>query len=182
NFTPLKEKRTQILREIYHTHLLEFLKEVKRRMLGSNRSDWCETFQAQIERLIQEGHLGHYVLQRNEGDHANPRTSEREVEDEQRQTDREVTQGEDGQRERSRSRRRADTWYCGTIVTISGGSATTTKAGVDTTPFSVITFDEKDMRYGPSWLDDSMVISVIAAKYKIERVLTDQGSSANILY
>ncbi|RDX77222.1 hypothetical protein CR513_42690, partial [Mucuna pruriens] len=30
--------------------------------------------------------------------------------------------------------------------------------------------------------DESMVISVVAAEYKIERVLIDQGSSANILY
>ncbi|RDX65434.1 hypothetical protein CR513_55907, partial [Mucuna pruriens] len=39
NFTPLKEKRTQILREICHTRLLEFLNEVKGWMLGSNQSD-----------------------------------------------------------------------------------------------------------------------------------------------
>ncbi|RDX87871.1 hypothetical protein CR513_30596, partial [Mucuna pruriens] len=46
----------------------------------------------------------------------------------------------------------------------------------------VITFIDRDMRRGGPRCDEPMVISVIAAEYKIERVLIDQGSSANILY
>ncbi|RDX72504.1 hypothetical protein CR513_48002, partial [Mucuna pruriens] len=52
----------------------------------------------------------------------------------------------------------------------------------DYTQSPTITFDAKDMNYGLSCLDEPMVISVIAVEYKIERVLVDQGSSANILY
>ncbi|RDY11650.1 hypothetical protein CR513_03640, partial [Mucuna pruriens] len=48
--------------------------------------------------------------------------------------------------------------------------------------YLAITFDDKDMKYGSSRLDEPMVISIVAAKYKIERVLIDQGSLANILY
>ncbi|RDX73941.1 hypothetical protein CR513_46375, partial [Mucuna pruriens] len=42
SFTPLREKRAQIPREICHTRLLKFPKEVKGRVLGSNRQDWYE--------------------------------------------------------------------------------------------------------------------------------------------
>ncbi|RDX65632.1 hypothetical protein CR513_55693, partial [Mucuna pruriens] len=41
-FTLLREKRAQILQEIYHTRLLKFPKEVKGRVLGGNRQDRCE--------------------------------------------------------------------------------------------------------------------------------------------
>ncbi|RDX92242.1 hypothetical protein CR513_25660, partial [Mucuna pruriens] len=77
----------------------------------------------------------------------------------------------------------------GTIATISGGSIATARvsssgrrrtrdvltlqARGDATPFSVITFDEKDMKYMPSWLDEPIVVSVIAIEYKIERILID---------
>ncbi|RDX85378.1 hypothetical protein CR513_33434, partial [Mucuna pruriens] len=46
----------------------------------------------------------------------------------------------------------------------------------------MIMFGEKDMRYDPPRHDKPMVISVVVAEYKVERVLIDQGSSANILY
>ncbi|RDY02956.1 hypothetical protein CR513_13514, partial [Mucuna pruriens] len=46
----------------------------------------------------------------------------------------------------------------------------------------VITFDDPDMKHGAFSRDEPMVISVIAAEYRIEWVLVDQGSSANILY
>ncbi|RDX78857.1 hypothetical protein CR513_40798, partial [Mucuna pruriens] len=47
---------------------------------------------------------------------------------------------------------------------------------------SAITFDDRDLKLGPPIHDEPMVISVVAAEYKVERVLIDQGSSANILY
>ncbi|RDX85495.1 hypothetical protein CR513_33311, partial [Mucuna pruriens] len=40
--TPLREKRAQILRDIYHTHLLKNLKEAKGRNMGANLEEWCE--------------------------------------------------------------------------------------------------------------------------------------------
>ncbi|RDX92902.1 hypothetical protein CR513_24907, partial [Mucuna pruriens] len=49
-------------------------------------------------------------------------------------------------------------------------------------PTPTISFDDRDMRGRASGQDEPMVISVVAAEYKVERVLIDQGSSANILY
>ncbi|RDY03211.1 hypothetical protein CR513_13235, partial [Mucuna pruriens] len=71
HFTPLTEKRAQILREICHTSLLEFPLEVKGQIMGKSREDWCDfhrsfghstegcwMLKTQLEKLIQEGHLG----------------------------------------------------------------------------------------------------------------------------
>ncbi|RDX78447.1 hypothetical protein CR513_41276, partial [Mucuna pruriens] len=44
-----------------------------------------------------------------------------------------------------------------------------------------IIFEEKDRRHEQAG-DEPMVISVVAEGFKVERVLIDQGSSANILY
>ncbi|RDY08263.1 hypothetical protein CR513_07522, partial [Mucuna pruriens] len=49
-------------------------------------------------------------------------------------------------------------------------------------PTPTITFDERDMRRGAFGQDEPMVISIAVAGYKIECVLIDQGSSANIFY
>ncbi|RDX60996.1 hypothetical protein CR513_60819, partial [Mucuna pruriens] len=46
----------------------------------------------------------------------------------------------------------------------------------------MIVFDDRDLNHGPARCNESMIISVVAEKYKIERVLIDQGSSTNILY
>ncbi|RDX93464.1 Retrovirus-related Pol polyprotein from transposon 17.6, partial [Mucuna pruriens] len=43
-------------------------------------------------------------------------------------------------------------------------------------------FDDRDMRSQTSYQDEPMVISMGVAGFKVERVLIDQGSSANILY
>ncbi|RDX61758.1 hypothetical protein CR513_59984, partial [Mucuna pruriens] len=45
-----------------------------------------------------------------------------------------------------------------------------------------ITFDDRDLRNDIPSHDEPMVISMVAAENKIERVLVDQGSSTNILY
>ncbi|RDX94955.1 hypothetical protein CR513_22600, partial [Mucuna pruriens] len=45
-FTPLREKRAQILHDIYHTSLLKYPKEVKGRMMRANRQEWCEFHKA----------------------------------------------------------------------------------------------------------------------------------------
>ncbi|RDX72748.1 hypothetical protein CR513_47724, partial [Mucuna pruriens] len=46
----------------------------------------------------------------------------------------------------------------------------------------VITFTDRDIRKGKTGCDEPMVISIVAKEYKIERVLVNQESSANILY
>ncbi|RDX96320.1 hypothetical protein CR513_21037, partial [Mucuna pruriens] len=46
HFTSLTEKRAQILREICHTSLLDFPQEVKGRVMGRSREDWCEFHRA----------------------------------------------------------------------------------------------------------------------------------------
>ncbi|RDX98075.1 hypothetical protein CR513_19056, partial [Mucuna pruriens] len=57
-----------------------------------------------------------------------------------------------------------------------------TEGKADITPTPVITFSKRDMRYEPPRQDEPMVILVVATKYKVERILIDQGSLTNILY
>ncbi|RDX92034.1 hypothetical protein CR513_25895, partial [Mucuna pruriens] len=186
-FTPLKEKKAHIMREICHARLLNFPQATGGKQLGKNRREWydfhravghsteeCWTLGAQLEGLVQQGRLGQYK-----------RTTER-------------SRGNSG---RSRSPRPVG--YRGTISTISGdqelddelalwGKGETHQSyqiltGVNLTPLGerrrghAITFEEKDRRYEAAG-DEPMVISIVAEDFKIERVLVDQGSSANILY
>ncbi|RDX67172.1 hypothetical protein CR513_53982, partial [Mucuna pruriens] len=70
---PLKVRRAQILREVYHTQLLDIPLPTGRQ-LGSSRDKWCKfhcthghtmkdyrTLQSQIEKLIYSSHLGRFV-------------------------------------------------------------------------------------------------------------------------
>ncbi|RDX86614.1 hypothetical protein CR513_32036, partial [Mucuna pruriens] len=99
--------------------------------MGPNRGNWCkfnraynhmteecQTLQFHIERLIQEGHLDQYVMRKKDRDQVGIGRERRE---EQRRIGHEDTRQEGGSRERSRSKRRADTWHIGTIATISSG-------------------------------------------------------------
>ncbi|RDX78555.1 hypothetical protein CR513_41156, partial [Mucuna pruriens] len=45
-----------------------------------------------------------------------------------------------------------------------------------------ITFSDEDYKETIPHSDHPMVISVVIADYKVERVLVDQGSSANVLF
>ncbi|RDX98109.1 hypothetical protein CR513_19022, partial [Mucuna pruriens] len=144
--------------------------------------------QEQIERLIQEGHLSCYVLSRGEKDRISLGLTRKEAEEV------EMTRGE----RRDEGRGRIDTWHLGVITTISGGGASMAEGNssrrrrvrdvlavhmkANTTPLLVITFSERDMRHGAPWQDEPMVISIVTVEYKVEWVLIDQGSSANILY
>ncbi|RDX76123.1 hypothetical protein CR513_43917, partial [Mucuna pruriens] len=127
----------------------------------------CQTLQMQIEKLIQEGHLGREVCDEQSADKGNK---------------------EEGQRSASRatehpaeeSRQIATTWHRGTIATISRGSISlplkdstkrregravqTVLAGRNVTPDLVITFNDSDLRYSLPNHDEPM------------------DSSANILY
>ncbi|RDX78448.1 hypothetical protein CR513_41277, partial [Mucuna pruriens] len=123
-FTPLKEKRAHILREICQTRLLSFPQVVGGKQLRKNRREWCDfhravdhsieecwTLGAQIEGLVQQGRLGQYVVKEGGG-----RTSRRA----------ESSRGGQGMEKKSRgnndrSRSPRSTGYRGTISTISGG-------------------------------------------------------------
>ncbi|RDX97099.1 hypothetical protein CR513_20174, partial [Mucuna pruriens] len=109
-FTPLKEKKDRIMREICHTRLLSFPQARGNKMMGKNRQDWCDfhrayghstedcwTLGAQIEDLIQEK-----TKYREKPSGANVDRAR-------------------GQNDRSRSPWPAPSQYRGTIATISGG-------------------------------------------------------------
>ncbi|RDX67679.1 hypothetical protein CR513_53410, partial [Mucuna pruriens] len=151
----------------------------------------------EIERLIQEGNLGQYVRTRNEKTHINPRGPKRAKGGEEPRESRRQPKREEKRKERSRSPQRRNTRHKGVITTISGGGGgiraernrkrkasdvLVVRGNADATPTLMITFGERDMRYDPSRHDKPMVISVVVAEYKVEKVLIDQGSSANILY
>ncbi|RDX74024.1 hypothetical protein CR513_46273, partial [Mucuna pruriens] len=200
NFTPLTEKRTQILREICHTTLLEFPQGTKGKVMGNDKDGWCNFHQTfghitedcwvlkmQIEKLVQAGHLNRYI-RRSSNEQCKSRGSSR-----------------------GRSANTKNPPHRGTIATISRGKMTTflpnhkqevrrteeerrvervqvvlTRANMTPLgrkePTPTITFDDRDLKRGTFGRDESMVISVMATEYKIEHVLIDQGSSANILY
>ncbi|RDX81361.1 hypothetical protein CR513_37971, partial [Mucuna pruriens] len=203
-FTPLKEKKAHIMREICHTRLLNFPQAIGGKQMGKNTREWCDfhravghsteecwTLGAQLEGLVQQGRLGQYVVRTGrERTRARAEASGRE----------ERNRDNSG---RSRSPRPAMAGYRGTISTISGGEELRAEqdiqrkrkahqsyqilTGANLTPLGerrkgcAITFQEKDRRYEAGG-DEPMVISVVAEDFKIERVLIDQGSSANILY
>ncbi|RDX97028.1 hypothetical protein CR513_20246, partial [Mucuna pruriens] len=71
---PLKSYLAQ-----FNNATIKYPKEAKGRRMGANLQEWCDfrrtydhstedcrTLQEQIERLIQEGHLGQYVKRGNE--------------------------------------------------------------------------------------------------------------------
>ncbi|RDX65006.1 hypothetical protein CR513_56368, partial [Mucuna pruriens] len=206
-FTPLNEKKAHITREIYHTRLLNFPQAAGGKQLGKNRREWCDfhrvvghltkecwTLGAQLEGLVQQGHLGQYVA-RAGGEKTRGRA---EASGSGRVRIEEKNWGNSG---RSRSPRPVG--YRGTFSTISGDEELGGEqdfqrkrkthqsyqilTGANLTPLGerrkehTITFKEKDRRYEAAG-DEPMVISVVAEDFKIERVLIDQGSSANILY
>ncbi|RDX82683.1 hypothetical protein CR513_36493, partial [Mucuna pruriens] len=196
--TSLREKRTQILCEIYHTNLLKYPKDTKGQRLGANAQEWCEFHRAYghstedcctlQEQIKKAGNLKALT---------SPRAPRRIEKGEAPTETRERSRREEKRRKRSRSPQRRDTRHRGVITTISrGGSGVGADRGrkrkasdvlvvrekVDTTPTLMIAFGERDMRSEPPRHDEPMVISVVVAKYKVERVLIDQGSSANILY
>ncbi|RDX90198.1 hypothetical protein CR513_27965, partial [Mucuna pruriens] len=121
HFTPLNEKRAQIMHEICHTSLLEFPSDARGKMMGKERSSWCDFHRApdhttedcwelktQIEGLVQSGHLSRYVQ------HSSSRRPSR--------PGRESSQSREADRqERSRSRQKTP-GHKGTISTISGGN------------------------------------------------------------
>ncbi|RDX73895.1 hypothetical protein CR513_46428, partial [Mucuna pruriens] len=160
-FTPLTERRAQILKEICHTRLLKFPQEPEGKVLGRHKSEWCDfhrthghsteacwTLRTQIEQLVQDGRLNRFIHKQI------PENPRRGAEDDSR-----------NQRKSSRDNEGANITPLGRRRSVP-----------------VVTFDDRDLKLGPPMQDEPMVISVVAAEYKVERVLVDQGSSANILY
>ncbi|RDX77432.1 hypothetical protein CR513_42447, partial [Mucuna pruriens] len=146
-------------------------------------------------RQRHDGRLNRYVHKRIPG---NPRRDGADERQDQRRP-----HANEGRKSRSRSRDNIPTDHRGTILTISGGVRNVNPSGhrmvevvecqavltgANATPLGkrktgpIVTFDNRDLKLGPLIQDEPMVISVIAVGYKVERVLIDQGSSANILY
>ncbi|RDX75765.1 hypothetical protein CR513_44322, partial [Mucuna pruriens] len=111
-FTP----QNQILHEIYHTNLLKHPRDMKGQRLGPNTQEWCEFHKAyihstedcrnqreEIERLIQEEHLGQYVRRGNEKTPTSPRASRRVERGEAPRENRGRPEREEKQKERSKS-------------------------------------------------------------------------------
>ncbi|RDX87783.1 hypothetical protein CR513_30703, partial [Mucuna pruriens] len=151
HFTPLNEKRAQILREICHTRLLRFPPASDGKILGNNQTE-CQYSTRKEERQ---------------------------------------------DRRRSRSRQNSPIPHKGVISTIAGG-AHKHPLKIDQPRKEVqeqtLSHSENEHRDRPllsrtktvgekrRGCDEPMVISIVAKQYKIERVLIDQESSANILY
>ncbi|RDX61759.1 hypothetical protein CR513_59986, partial [Mucuna pruriens] len=143
----------------------------------------------------KNGHLNRYVQRLTSGRHGSQHT------DAQRERDARQ-EGDHGTKTRKeeQSRPKSHTWHRGTIATIFGGrvlspsqemcqEVQTILLGANLMPLGsrrhcgpTIMFDDQDLRNGPPDHDEPMTILVVAVEYKIERVLVDQGSSANILY
>ncbi|KAJ1391913.1 Retrotransposon gag domain [Sesbania bispinosa] len=197
--TPLNTSRARILKEVYQSDLIRLPPQAEGPK-GSDTSKWCDyhrakghdtedcwTLMNRIERLIKEGYLGRYIEKRK-------------------------GRGDKGQRrdeEGSRSKRRRDDRHKktrdkeeerGVVTTIAGGF---TRGGETSSARrryvrQVITiqtdlleqgnnhpgiaFTNEDFRGIQPHQDDPMVIDVLMAKYRVQRVLIDQGSSADVLY
>ncbi|RDX96549.1 hypothetical protein CR513_20782, partial [Mucuna pruriens] len=189
HFTPLTERRTQILKEICHTRLHKFPQEPEGKVLGRNKDEWCDfhhtrghsteacwTLRTQLEQLAQEGRLSRYIQNTSR----NPRDVEVERQN-QRRTDR-----NDRRRSRSRLRDNIPRHHSNDLrgscecqpdrAQNNGGDRMSNR--IDQSKYHA----SGKKADNPPVQDEPMVISVVAAEYKVERVLIDQGSSANILY
>ncbi|RDX75707.1 hypothetical protein CR513_44383, partial [Mucuna pruriens] len=185
-FTPLKEKKAHIMREICHTWLLNFPQAAGGKQMGKNRREWCDfhravghsteecwTSGAQLEGLVQQGRLRQYVVRTGrERTRAKAEVSGREK---RNRGNSGRSRGEElcAERDIQRKRKAHQSYQ---ILT-----------GANLTPLGerrkgcAITFQEKDRRCEAAG-DEPMVISMVVEDFRVERVLIDQGSSTNILY
>ncbi|RDX71420.1 hypothetical protein CR513_49247, partial [Mucuna pruriens] len=157
--TPLHKKKTQILREIYHTNLLKYLKDAKGRRLGANTQEWCKfhkaydhstedcrTLQEQIERLVHEGYLSQYIQRGSEKTPTSPRASNKAERGEAPKEAREGPRREEKRGERSRG---GDGIGAERSRKRKASDVLVVREKVDMTPTLVITFKERDMQYDP---------------------------------
>ncbi|XP_014506155.1 uncharacterized protein LOC106765899 [Vigna radiata var. radiata] len=147
----------------------------------------CHTLKDKLESLVQAGHLQKFV-HRGIAPTRPDRTS---LQPESRKKTRPRI-------DRSRSRS-TDRTVRGVINTISGGFAgggstsaarkrhlrnlhSSHRTDTSKRAMPTITFSDNDFHAPDLEQDDPMVITAMIARYRVSKVLIDQGSSANILY
>lgn len=192
--TPLNERKSDILLEVLHTNLLSLPPRAER-PLGLDTDKWCEFHRGyghgtedcrnlmwHIERLIQDGHLSWYVKQstsvKEKGRSRSPR----------RQVDRPppassshvlLAKGDlntiAGGFARGGPTCSAPKRYTRSVMTVDFGQSFFP-------PHSPLMITEEDAKGIFPHEDDPMVISIVAAEYRIKLMLIDQGSSTDILY
>ncbi|KAJ1380867.1 hypothetical protein SESBI_45675 [Sesbania bispinosa] len=149
----------------------------------------CWTLMNKIERLIKEGFLGRYVERKQSGEGSGQRQYNYRNEDFKKK-----------RRDDDKDQQDEDEGVKGVVTTIAGGfvgggetssawrryvrTVMTIGADVDERRdcYPMISFPQRDFEGIQAHQDDPMVIEVNIAKYKVQRVLVDQGSSADILY
>ncbi|RDY12366.1 hypothetical protein CR513_02858, partial [Mucuna pruriens] len=166
---------------------------LKRERTGPNAQEWCEFHKVYGHSTEDYRNLREEIERGNKKTPISPRGPRRVERGEEPKESRWRLEREEKRKERSRR----NTRHRGVITTISrggggvrvernqkrkAGDVLVVRGNVDVTPTPVITFGERDMRYDPPRHDEPMVILVVVAEYKVERVLIDQGSSVNILY
>ncbi|KAJ1410034.1 hypothetical protein SESBI_22269 [Sesbania bispinosa] len=199
--TPLNAKRSQILREVYNLDLLEMPPPGKG-LRGPFKDRWCAFHRLkghdteecwdlmnQIEHLIKDGYLKRYVAGKNRADYV-------------RQRGRGRGRGYPPQDKNKENHAEQETEIRGTVTTISGGfigggSTSSARKKYSRSVMQVntvtedelihpnhppITFSNDDFKGITPHEHDPMVIEVTMAAHKVQRVLVDQGSSADIMY
>ncbi|RDX58414.1 hypothetical protein CR513_62271, partial [Mucuna pruriens] len=189
HFTPLNEKRAQIMHEIRHTSLLEYPPEARGKVMGRERSSWCDFHRAYDHTTEDYWGLSTQIENHRLASHKD-KEGNRATWPEQAREKGVGTPAHRGTISTISGGRTADSWesMSWTNPGRPGGRVQTVLTGANATPLGErkstppITFDDRDMRSRASSQDEPMVISMVVAGYKVERVLIDQGSSANVLY
>ncbi|KAJ1441968.1 hypothetical protein SESBI_01178 [Sesbania bispinosa] len=196
---PLNTTRARILKEVYQSDLIRLPPQAEGPK-GPDISKWCDyhrakgrdtedywTLMNRIEKLIKEGYLGRYIEKRKGRGDKDQRRDEEGTGSKRCRDDRhKETRGKEevegvvttiaggftGGGETSSARRR----YARQVMTIQ------TDLFEQGNNHTVIAFTNEDLRGIQPHQDDPMVIDVLMAKYRVQRVLIDQGSSADVLY
>ncbi|XP_014515666.1 uncharacterized protein LOC106773495 [Vigna radiata var. radiata] len=196
--TPLNAPRTRVLEEALRADLIAVVqiptpagvdksKYCRYHQNRGHTTEDCVTLKDKLEALVQAGHLQRFVQRRGSLGRTRPSLTRR---------DPQVRNQQRADRSRSRSTERV---VRGVINTISGGFAgggstsaarkrhlrnlhSASRAGPSRRSMPTITFSDEDFHAPDLEQDDPMVITAMIAKYQVNKVLVDQGSSANILY
>ncbi|RDY08606.1 hypothetical protein CR513_07151, partial [Mucuna pruriens] len=127
-----------------------------------------------FQKGLREGYLGQYVRRGSEKAPTSPRVTRRAKRGEAQRENHRKSERDEKRKERSRSPQRINTRHRGVITTILGGGVVygwrEAAKGRQMTSF------ERDMRYDPPRHDKPLVILVVVAEYKVQRVRIDQGT------
>ncbi|KAJ1414050.1 hypothetical protein SESBI_19128 [Sesbania bispinosa] len=162
DLTPLNTSRTRILKDVYQSDLLR-LPPPAEGAKGPDLDKWGTRDEGS-----SLGH-GNYNKRRRE----DSRHDEKEEPEEIRGVVTTIAGGFCGGGETSSARKK----YVRSVMSVSAEISDKKKCRSP-----VISFSDEDMKGIKPHEDDPMVIDIIMAKYKVQRVLVDQGSSADILY